>query len=71
MIWTALPAAAVLQFGGVSVESTAPSEVRIGHRILQVIPHGHGRSQVVRLISGDPRDYLDRRWQPGAIIDPP
>ncbi|MGE5578837.1 MAG: YlzJ-like family protein [Bacillota bacterium] len=27
-----------------------------------------GRAQIVRLLSTNPRDYLDSRWQPGQAL---
>ncbi len=28
-----------------------------------------GRAQIVRLLSANPRDYLDSRWQPGTVFN--
>lgn len=66
LLWTALPAELVLH--GLVPEVEAPIEIRQGCRVLQVDPLGDGTGTLRRLISSDPADYLDPRWQPGAII---
>lgn len=35
-------------------------------RFLTIGDDGRGGSVITRLHSTDPRDYLDRRWQPGS-----
>lgn len=66
LLWTAMPVELVL--GGLTSEVSAPLEIRQGSRVLQVDPQGDGTGAVRRLISSDPADYLDPRWQPGAIV---
>jgi len=66
LLWTPLPLEQVLAY-----PEGAPSpclEVQIGSRILQVQPGEHGMGVIQRLISADPGDYLDPRWQPGSRI---
>lgn len=46
----------------------APMEMPIGDRRLVVMPERDGTARVVRLISTNPADYLDARWQPGALV---
>jgi hypothetical protein len=43
-------------------------EMAVEGGLLLVEPQQDGTATVVRLISGDPRDYLDPRFQPGARI---
>ena len=42
--------------------------VTIGGVTLLVEPDGFGRGTINRVISTNPEDYLDPRWQPGARV---
>lgn len=42
--------------------------VEVGGVTLLVEPDGFGRGTVKRVISTDPDDYLDQRWQPGMTV---
>lgn len=37
--------------------------------LMQVEPVSGARGCLVRMLSGNPQDFLDPRWQPGSIID--
>ncbi len=41
-------------------------EVAMGNRILVLDVDDQGAARVCRLLSSDPQDYLDSRWQPGT-----
>lgn len=67
ILYTPVPPEAILmQAWGESPELV---EVEIGDkkRIL-VSPIDQRRGRVVRLLSTDPDDYLDYRWEPGSIV---
>lgn len=66
LLWTAMPLELVVD--GLAPQASACVELRVEGRLLQVLPGDGGMGTVQRLISTDPRDYLDPRWQPGAPI---
>jgi hypothetical protein len=66
ILWTSMPVDLVVD--GLTPAAAATMEMSVGGRILQVLPGENGKGTVQRLISGDPQDYLDPRWQPGAAI---
>jgi hypothetical protein len=37
--------------------------------LLQVEPIDGARGSVIRTLSGNPQDFLDPRWQPGAVVN--
>jgi hypothetical protein len=39
-----------------------------GGRLHLVVRLPNATGRVERLISADPQDYLDPRWQPGAVV---
>jgi hypothetical protein len=53
---------------GLEPEMTACVEQRVEGRLLLVTPGPGGTGTVQRLISTDPFDYLDPRWQPGTVL---
>jgi hypothetical protein len=40
-----------------------------GRLLMQVEPLLGARARLVRIISSDPQDYLDPRWQPGSTVN--
>ncbi len=66
IIWSAMPVELIVE--GMGPESPAITELIVDGRVLQVSPLGDGTATLVRLISGDPTDYLDPRFQPGNRI---
>lgn len=66
LLWTALPLELVLQESGEPLPQCV--DVLQEGRVLQVLPVGRGLAMIQRLISGNPQDYLDARWQPGTRI---
>lgn len=66
IIWAAIPIELVTE--GFGEPFPAPVEVTVEGRLVQVLPGSGGLGSVCRLISGNPQDYLDSRWQPGAQI---
>ena len=66
LLWTAMPMELVVE--GLVPQATACVELQVEGRLLQVLPGGSGVGTVQRLISTNPEDYLDPRWQPGASI---
>ncbi len=65
VLYTVIPIEDVLNEPGAPA---AQAEVAWEGRRLLVEPLQGGVGRVVRLISTDPLDYLDPRWQPGAIV---
>lgn len=66
ILWTPLPLEQVLDDTGRAFPAT--EEVVVEGTRLQVEPLDGHRARVVRLLSLDPADYLDPRWQPGQVI---
>lgn len=66
ILWTAMPVDLVI--AGLEPEAPAAMEMMVEGRLLQVLPGQSGTGTVQRLLSTDPQDYLDPRWQPGTVI---
>ena len=66
ILWTAMPLELVTE--GLLPEATAPVERMVDGRMVLVTPGADGMGTVERLLSTDPADYLDPRWQPGTRI---
>lgn len=66
ILWTAMPVEMVVN--GLEPQPPAAMEMMVEGRLLQVLPGQNGRGTVQRLLSTDPQDYLDPRWQPGAAV---
>ena len=66
ILWTPLPLEQVLEESHQA--SPAIEEVLIEGKRLQVESLDGHRARVVRLLSLDPADYLDPRWQPGQVV---
>lgn len=47
----------------------ADTLMRLDNRTCLVRVGPDGRRRLERLLSTDPRDYLDPRWQPGQLVD--
>lgn len=71
LIWTAMPIELVAEGLLPADPAPAPVEIRVEDRLLQVQPGADGSATICRLISPDPQDYLDPRWQPGASVNMP
>jgi hypothetical protein len=68
VLWSIVPMEQVME-GFVVETAVAPRmEMSVAGRLLQVVPLANGLGRVERLISADPQDYLDSRWQPGAVV---
>jgi len=44
-------------------------EIRIGEVALQIEDQKDGTAKVVRMISSNPQDYLDIKFQPGTVLN--
>lgn len=66
VLWTAMPLELVVD--GLTPQAQACSEVMMAGRLLLVRPGADGTGTVERLVSGNAQDYLDPRWQPGAVV---
>lgn len=66
VIWSAMPIEMIMQ--GTEPEAAPWVEIQIGSGVVLVEPGGDGTGTVVRLISTNPRDYLDPRFQPGTRL---
>jgi hypothetical protein len=68
ILWTAMPVDLVID--GLEPPAPAAMEMMVEGRLLQVLPGTQaGTGTVQRLLSTDPQDYLDPRWQPGTVIN--
>lgn len=67
ILWTAMPVDLVID--GLEPQAPATTEMVVEGRLLQVLPGQGGTGTVQRLLSTDPQDYLDPRWQPGTVIN--
>lgn len=45
-----------------------PFAVTMEGKKLLVSPEGLGRGRILQLLSTDPADFLDSRWEPGNMI---
>ncbi len=68
MLYTVMPVEMVM---GWDEEVSDLVEVEIDGVLMQVSPDGQGGGVVQRLISSDPQDYLDARYQPGQRVSLP
>ncbi|MFZ5823326.1 MAG: YlzJ-like family protein [Bacillota bacterium] len=66
ILWSVMPIELVLE--GLAPSTPARAEMVVDGRILEVEPGSDGTATVQRLLSTDPRDYLDPRFQPGARV---
>ena len=66
MLWTVIPEDIVMAN---SDKINALQEVTYKNRKVLGYPTGQGKLCVVRIISSNPRDFMDQRFQPGSIID--
>ncbi|MEE0776930.1 MAG: YlzJ-like family protein [Bacillota bacterium] len=66
MLWTIMPEDIVMAN---SDKISAMQEVTYKNRKVMGYPVGQGKLCIVRIISSDPQDFLDQRFQPGSIID--
>lgn len=66
ILWSVMPIELVID--GMAPALPARVEMSVEGRVLEVEPGSDGMATVVRLVSTDPRDYLDPRFQPGARI---
>jgi hypothetical protein len=66
ILWTAMPIELVV--AGLEPALQTPMEMAVEGRLVQVLPSGDGTGTVQRLLSTNPADYLDPRWQPGRVV---
>ncbi|HYG59882.1 MAG TPA: YlzJ-like family protein [Symbiobacteriaceae bacterium] len=66
ILWTAMPLELVTE--GLLPQAEACVEQTVEGRLLLVTPSHDGYGTVQRLLSTDPADYLDPRWQPGCRV---
>lgn len=67
MIHSIIPAEELF-FDGWEKTITAPTDVMIGGITMQVTNGSDGQAQIVRLISGNPHDYMNPAYMPGSTI---
>lgn len=68
ILWSVMPIELVTE--GLYPAEPVLTEVTWGGRMLQVQLLAGGEAQVVRLLSTNPQDYLDPRFQPGMRFRP-
>lgn len=66
MLYTVMPIEDVLD--GLSETPPITAEVTMNGITLEIEPLGSFQAKVVRVLSTDPRHYLESHCQPGAII---
>ncbi|MFZ5814323.1 MAG: YlzJ-like family protein [Bacillota bacterium] len=66
ILWSVVPMELVTE--GMQPPMPPRAELVVEGRVLQVVPEGDGSATLIRLISADPADYLDPRFQPGVRI---
>lgn len=67
MLYTVMPIEDVLE--GLTEDPPATAELSLGGITLEVEPLGNFQARVVRVLSTDPRHYLEAQCQPGAVIN--
>ncbi len=68
LIWTVIPEELV--FSGLEEVKREKEVVYRGRRLL-VSPLPEGKMCIMRVISSNPRDFMDPRFQPGTVINGP
>lgn len=68
LLYTIVPLDVV--FAGEDEEEWNERILEMGALRVCVKPDGMGGGTVTRLLSTDPRHYLDPRWQPGSAVKP-
>ncbi len=66
LIWSIYPGEIIFATGETSPSSWA--EVTQGERVFMVSLQPDGKRRIERLISSDPMDYLNPKWQPGQTL---
>ncbi len=66
LIWTIIPEDLV--FAGIENVKSGREVMYCGRRLL-VSPMPEGKMCIMRVISSNPRDFMDPRFQPGTVID--
>jgi hypothetical protein len=67
IIWSIVPTD-VLFAAPDGTPASELQELQIGQATMVVSPAPNGMAKIERLISPNPRDYLRKEWQPGALI---
>lgn len=67
ILYTILPDEAVLE-GEEAEQFEKQRFIELDGRQLLIEPSGESEWKIVRLISSDPQDYLNERYQPGTIV---
>jgi hypothetical protein len=71
ILYTILPEELIFgdaEIDGNQSSEAAPVEIEQGGVRLMVRPLAGGRTEVVRIISTDPQDFMNPQWQPGTIL---
>lgn len=67
MIYSIIPTEELF-FDGWEKTISAATDVTIGGITMQVVSDNDGQAQIVRLISGNPNDYMNPAFMPGSKI---
>lgn len=67
ILYTVFPDEVVLE-GEEGEELKRQRFIELDGRQLLIEPSGESQWKIVRLVSSDPQDYLDTRYQPGNIV---
>lgn len=70
MLWTIVPPEVLLAgYDDDDDDSRQMMTIRRGALTMEVEPLGGPVARIMRVLSSDPADYLDERWQPGSFVD--
>lgn len=64
MLWTIMPESILVG----ETPPSAPMEYQYKNRKVLCCPMENHQLCIIRIISSNPKDYLDQRFQPGTII---
>ncbi|MCL1873788.1 MAG: YlzJ-like family protein [Clostridiales bacterium] len=68
MIWSIIPEETVFAVPEAKGATVQPRLINYQGCQMLVSPQGNGKGQILRLLSGDPKHYLDPRFCPGQEI---
>lgn len=66
MIWSIMPEELII---GNEERGPAMKEITYQNRRMLATPLPSGKMCIVRMLSSNPRDFMDPRFQPGNVID--
>jgi len=68
LIWSIIPEETIFAESEIKKSAAQPKMINYQGCQMLVQPQGNGKGQIVRLLSGDLKHYLDPRFYPGQEI---